>query len=91
MILLSTVPNFCSFISAKQIVDEHTGAIIGDGLGGSSVVLLMVRDAYANYVVQTTLDVISECEEKALLLKELNSHAIELVSSASAHTSTLPD
>lgn len=78
-------------IPPEQTVDEHTGAIIDDGLGGSSVVLLMVRDAYANYVVQTTLDVISECEEKALLLKELNSHAIELVSSTLAHTSTLRD
>ena len=40
----------------------------------------MVRDAYANYVVQTTLDVISECEEKELLLAELSSHSTELVS-----------
>ena len=40
----------------------------------------MVRDAYANYVVQTTLDVIPESEEKQLLLKELNSHADDLVS-----------
>ena len=40
----------------------------------------MVRDAYANYVVQTTLDVIPESEEKRLLLKELNSHCEELVS-----------
>ena len=42
----------------------------------------MVRDAYANYVVQTTLDVITECEEKQLLLQELNSHKDELVRSA---------
>jgi hypothetical protein len=34
----------------------------------------MVRDAYANYVVQTSLDVISESEEKTRLLAELNSH-----------------
>lgn len=40
----------------------------------------MVRDAYANYVVQTTLDVIPECEEKKLLLEELNAHSTELVS-----------
>jgi hypothetical protein len=40
----------------------------------------MVRDAYANYVVQTTLDVISESEEKRLLLEELNAHSQELVS-----------
>ena len=39
----------------------------------------MVRDAYANYVVQTTLDVVPECEERRLLLDELNAHAAELV------------
>jgi hypothetical protein len=48
--------------------------------GGSSVVLLMVRDAYANYVVQTTLDVVPEGEEKRLLVEELNAHSAELVS-----------
>lgn len=40
----------------------------------------MVRDAYANYVVQTTLDVVPDSEEKTLLLEELNSHSDELVS-----------
>ena len=48
--------------------------------GVNSVVLLMVRDAYANYVVQTTLDVVPESEEKELLLAELNAHSEELVS-----------
>ena len=48
------------------------------GDGNTVVVLLMVRDAYANYVVQTTLDVIPESNEKHLLLKELNSHSDEL-------------
>ena len=48
--------------------------------GVNSVVLLMVRDAYANYVVQTTLDVVPESEEKRLLLEELNAHSEELVS-----------
>lgn len=47
---------------------------------GCSVVLLMVRDAYANYVVQTTLDVILESQEKVHLLEELRSHSDELVS-----------
>ena len=46
--------------------------------GHSSVVLLMVRDAYANYVVQTTLDVVPESEERRLLLQELNRHVEEL-------------
>ena len=50
--------------------------------GKTTIVLLMVRDAYANYVVQTTLDVVPESEEKRLLLEELNSHADELVSVA---------
>lgn len=40
----------------------------------------MVRDAYANYVVQTTLDVVSEGDEKILLLEELNAHLTQLVS-----------
>lgn len=39
--------------------------------GRCSVVLVMVRDAYANYVVQTTLDVVPEGPEKRLLLQEL--------------------
>lgn len=38
----------------------------------------MVRDAYANYVVQTTLDVVPESDEKQKLLEELNSHSEEL-------------
>eukprot|EP00547_Thalassionema_nitzschioides_P001271 CAMPEP_0194217010 /NCGR_PEP_ID=MMETSP0156-20130528/20144_1 /TAXON_ID=33649 /ORGANISM="Thalassionema nitzschioides, Strain L26-B" /LENGTH=944 /DNA_ID=CAMNT_0038945919 /DNA_START=131 /DNA_END=2965 /DNA_ORIENTATION=+ len=54
-----------------QVVDDLN-------TGGSSVVLLMVRDAYANYVVQTTLDVVSEGDEKKLLLEELNAHSTQL-------------
>jgi hypothetical protein len=46
--------------------------------GRTVVVLLMVRDAYANYVVQTTLDVVPESAEKRMLLEELNSHTEEL-------------
>jgi pumilio RNA-binding family len=44
----------------------------------TAVVLLMVRDAYANYVVQTTLDVAPESDEKELLVTELNAHVDEL-------------
>jgi len=55
-------------------------------IGDTSVVLLMVRDAYANYVVQTTLDVVPESEEKRLLLEELNAHSEELVSCLISHT-----
>jgi len=46
--------------------------------GNSSVVLLMVRDAYANYVVQTTLDVVPEGAERRDLLEELNKNAAQL-------------
>jgi len=40
----------------------------------------MVRDAYANYVVQTTLDVLPDTEGRRNLLLELNAHVEELVS-----------
>lgn len=46
--------------------------------GQCTIVLLMVRDAYANYVVQTTLDVVPEGEEKQLLLQELRSNSAQL-------------
>lgn len=45
---------------------------------GSSVVLWMVRDAYANYVVQTTLDVLGEGDERTKLMEELNCHSTQL-------------
>ncbi|CAJ1960973.1 unnamed protein product [Cylindrotheca closterium] len=62
-----------------KIVAETTGGMSPNDVG-CSVVLLMVRDAYANYVVQTTLDVISESQEKVQLLEELRSHSDELKS-----------
>lgn len=40
----------------------------------------MVRDAYANYVVQTTLDVVPEGPERQALLGELNKNSEQLVS-----------
>lgn len=67
--------------SAKQGVPGN--------IGDTSVVLLMVRDAYANYVVQTTLDVVPESEEKRLLLEELNAHSEELVSYLLPYLSSL--
>jgi pumilio RNA-binding family len=63
-----------------KVVNQEGGEFVEEGDEGSSVVLLMVRDAYANYVVQTMLDVIPESEEKILLLEELNAHSTELVS-----------
>lgn len=63
----------------KVIIREMLKKVPMSGIDGttdmSSVVLMMVRDAYANYVVQTTLDVVPEGEEKRLLFEELNSHA----------------
>lgn len=47
---------------------------------GSSVLLLMVRDAYANYVVQTAIDVVPEGNERHLLLEELKANEVQLVS-----------
>lgn len=60
------------------LVREMLQVVDDPNTGGSSVVLLMVRDAYANYVVQTTLDVVSEGDEKKLLLEELNAHSTQL-------------
>lgn len=57
---------------------SSANAVTGEG---TSVVLVMVRDQYANYVVQTTLDVVPEGEEKNMLLNELISHLPQLVSS----------
>ena len=45
---------------------------------GSSVLLLMVRDAYANYVVQTAIDVVPEGHEKRMLLEELKANEVQL-------------
>jgi len=61
-----------------KVVDEKSDTFVKDSEEGTSVVLLMVRDPYANYVVQTTLDVVPESEEKIGLLKELNAHSLEL-------------
>lgn len=63
-----------------RLVDEKTGSFVEEGEHGTSIVLLMVRDAFANYVVQTTLEVIPDSEEKTNLLKELSAHSAELVS-----------
>jgi len=64
-----------------QVVDDQTGEPVPEGAVGTSVVLLMVRDAYANYVVQTTLDVVVDGTQKHMLMEELNAHSTELVSS----------
>ena len=68
----------------KKIVREMLKVAQIRGINGSheesSVVLMMVRDAYANYVVQTTLDVVPEGEEKRMLFEELNNNSALLVS-----------
>ena len=67
----------------KAIVREMLKKADMNGIEGvtddCSVVLMMVRDAYANYVVQTTLDVVPEGEEKKSLYEELNNHSVQLV------------
>ncbi len=69
----------------RVIVREMLKVAQINGIDGSkeesSVVLMMVRDAYANYVVQTTLDVVPEGEEKRMLFEELNNNSSLLVSS----------
>eukprot|EP00554_Chaetoceros_debilis_P004644 CAMPEP_0194088042 /NCGR_PEP_ID=MMETSP0149-20130528/27571_1 /TAXON_ID=122233 /ORGANISM="Chaetoceros debilis, Strain MM31A-1" /LENGTH=887 /DNA_ID=CAMNT_0038771603 /DNA_START=247 /DNA_END=2910 /DNA_ORIENTATION=+ len=67
---------------------DHRNAVIREMLrtvedktaenGSCSVALLMVRDAYANYVVQTTLDVVAEGKERTLLLEELKRNSSQL-------------
>jgi pumilio RNA-binding family len=66
-------------IAAEMLKTSTDHSVVDQDPGGTSVVLLMVRDAYANYVVQTTLDVVPESEEKRLLFLELNRHSDELV------------
>lgn len=56
----------------KEVKDEET-----DGQK-SYVVLLMVRDPYANYVVQTLLDVAPDGDERQKLLSILNANAEKL-------------
>jgi pumilio RNA-binding family len=58
--------------------------------GQCTVALLMVRDAYANYVVQTTLNVVPEGEEKELLLQELRNNSMQLVSFFRDYASFFP-
>jgi hypothetical protein len=74
------MPQFNIILFPTQRVDEQSGVEVAAGAGGTSVVLLMVRDAYANYVVQTALDVVTEGVEKESLLEELRAHSTELVS-----------
>lgn len=74
-----------------KLVNEQSGEFVEKGEQGSSVVLLMVRDAYANYVVQTTLDVIPESEEKTMLLAELTVHSSELVSIVQTQDACITD
>jgi len=74
---------FGSPFHRNAIVREMLKVVHGKGSSnedgkGCSVALLMVRDAYANYVVQTTLDVVPEGEEKRLLLEELNRNSAQL-------------
>eukprot|EP00529_Nitzschia_sp_RCC80_P008620 CAMPEP_0113483310 /NCGR_PEP_ID=MMETSP0014_2-20120614/23368_1 /TAXON_ID=2857 /ORGANISM="Nitzschia sp." /LENGTH=1146 /DNA_ID=CAMNT_0000376853 /DNA_START=282 /DNA_END=3722 /DNA_ORIENTATION=- /assembly_acc=CAM_ASM_000159 len=62
-----------------KTVDEDTDEVATNGSHGTSVILLMVRDAYANYVVQTTIDVVPpQSKERKKLIDELSKHSAEL-------------
>ena len=65
----------------KRIVREMLNVVNDSTVqnGQCSIALLMVRDAYANYVVQTTLDVVPDSEEKELLVQELRNNSTQLV------------
>ena len=52
----------------------------GGAEDGTAAVLLMVRDAYANYVVQTALDVAPEGNIKRHFVQELSKYSSQLVS-----------
>lgn len=52
----------------------HDDSIPSLSPGGTPIVILMVRDAFANYVVQTALDVTPEGEERRQLINVLNSN-----------------
>ena len=73
MIILSNRLFCCTLY--PQIVSD--GGTSQEGVG-SSVLLLMVRDAYANYVVQTAIDVVPEGHEKRMLLEELKANEVQL-------------
>jgi len=55
----------------------HNDALNQEGTG-STVLLLMVRDAYANYVVQTAIDVVPEGTERRMLVNELKANEAHL-------------
>lgn len=59
-----------------KVVNE--GGTTGQDGSGCTVLLLMVRDAYANYVVQTAIDVVPEGNEKRMLLEELKANEVQL-------------
>lgn len=62
----------------REMLKVAGGKGAGEDSKGSSVVLFMVKDQYANYVVQTCLDVVPEGKEKRNLLQELNNNASQL-------------
>ena len=63
-----------------KFVNKKNDCVVEDAAEGTSVILLMVRDPYTNYVVQNALDVLPGLEEMKGLIKELSAHSTELVS-----------
>lgn len=62
----------------RKILVEMLKEVEDGEEGASSVVIVMVRDPYANYVVQTSLDVAPDGEERQKLLSVLNSNSEKL-------------
>ena len=56
----------------------HDDSIPSSDPGGTPIVILMVRDAFANYVVQTALDVAPDGEERRQLISVLKSNLNQL-------------
>lgn len=62
----------------REMLKVSAGKSAVEDKKGSPIVLFMVKDQYANYVVQTCLDVVPEGKEKRQLLQELNNNSSQL-------------
>lgn len=65
-------------VVAAMLHKVHDNSIPSADPEGTEIVIFMVRDAYANYVVQTALDVAPEGDERRRLLAVLNANVNQL-------------
>ena len=65
-------------VVSAMLQTVHDDSVPSISHGGTPVVILMVRDAYANYVVQTALDVCPPSPEREELLSVLNANLMTL-------------